>query len=223
MYVSEAVETRKTCRAFLDKPVPKSTLEEILAKSMRAASGGNLQPWRVRVVSGDVIQQIKDEVAAKLPEKPMGEGADYDIYPKDLTEPYKSRRFGVGEAMYETIGIPREDKTQRLMWFARNFQFFNAPTALMFTVDRQMQEGQWNDVGLFMNTIMLLAREYGLHTAAQEAWAIWTPTITKILNIPDNEMLFCGMCIGYEDESDPIAKFRSPRAPLEEIVSFHGL
>lgn len=222
MKVSEALETRKTCRSFLDKPVPKEMLEEILTTAMRAPSGGNLQPWRIYALTGDVRTKIIDTVKERMPENPMGEGAEYEIYPPNLTEPYKSRRRQVGESMYNVLGIPREDKMARLVWFARNFEFFECPTALVFTVDRQMQEGQWSDVGMFMQSICLLAREYGLHTAAQEAWAVWTKTLVKILDIPDNEMVFCSLAIGWEDTSHPISAFRTDRAPLEEVVSFHG-
>ena len=222
MNVSEALATRKTCRAFKDTPVSEALLREIPTTALRAPSGGNLQPWRVYAVTGAVQQAIVDEVQEKMKTTPRGEGAEYHIYPPELTEPYKTRRFQVGEGMYAALGIPREDKAARLIWFARNYAFFGAPAALFFTMDRQMQEGQWSDCGMFMQSIMLLAREHGLHTAAQEAWAVWTPTVVKALNIPDNEMLFCGVAIGYEDESHPIASFRSERVPVDEIVSFHG-
>lgn len=222
MLVSEALQSRRTCRAFLDTPVPQHTLEAILTTAMRAPSGGNLQPWRVYAVTGAVQHEIVAAVRDKMSETPRGEGAEYDIYPKELTEPYRSRRFAVGEQMYAALGIPREDKASRLQWFARNYEFFGAPAALFFTMDRQMQEGQWSDLGMFLQSIALLAREHGLHTAFQEAWAVWTPTIVRILGIPANEMLFCGMGIGHEDPDHALATLHTDRAPLEEIVSFHG-
>lgn len=222
MNVSEALDTRKTCRAFLDQPVPRETLERILTRAMRAPSGGNLQPWRVYVTTGEVRDRIVATVHAKMAENPRGDGAEYNIYPPELGEPYRTRRFQVGEQMYATLGIPREDKAARLTWFARNYEFFGAPTALFFTMDRQMQEGQWSDLGMFLQSIALLAREEGLHTAFQEAWAVWTKTIVEILAIPDHEMLFCGMAIGHEDTEARIAPFRSERAPLSEIATFHG-
>ena len=222
MNVTDALETRRTCRAFRDTPVPRENLESILRTAQRAPSGGNLQPWRVYVVQDPVRQQIIDAVREKMPATPRGEGAEYHIYPPELTEPYKTRRFEVGEQMYAKLGIPREDRGARLMWFVRNYEFFGAPTAMFFTMDRQMQEGQWSDLGMFLQSIALLAREAGLHTAFQEAWAVWTPTIVEILGIPENEMLFCGMGIGEEDPDHALADLRTDRAPLEELATFHG-
>lgn len=219
MDVSEAIKTRKTCRAFLDKPVSQEILLEILEKAMRAPSGGNLQPWRVYVVTGKVIEEITRGVKEALPESM---GAQYEVYPPNLKEPYRTRRYEIGELLYKLLSVPREDKVARLKWFSRNYEFFGAPVGMFFTMDRIMQQGQWADLGMFMQSIMLLAREYGLHTAPQESWAAWTPLIVKILQIPENEMLFCGMSIGYEDISHPLSKLKSPRAPLSEIASFHG-
>ena len=140
MNVSEALATRKTCRAFKNTPVSEALLRDILTTALRAPSGGNLQPWRVYAVTGAVQQAIVDEVQEKMKTTPRGEGAEYHIYPPELTEPYKTRRFQVGEGMYAALGIPREDKAARLTWFARNYAF-GAPAALFFTMDRQMQEG----------------------------------------------------------------------------------
>ena len=147
----------------------------------------------------------------------------YALHPR-RTAPLvpRARRFAVGEQMYAKLGIPREDKPSRLMWFARNFEFFGAPTAMFFTMDRQMQEGQWSDLGMFLQSIALLAREHGLHTAFQEAWAVWTPTIVEILGIPENEMLFCGMGIGWEDPDHALADLRTDRAELDALATFHG-
>lgn len=223
MRVSEALESRYTCRAFTDAPVPRETIERILTTAQRAPSGGNLQPWRVYVTAGEVKDDIIARVHRKMPETPRGEGAEYAIYPPELTEPYRTRRFQVGEAMYAQLGIPREDKPSRLKWFARNYEAFGAPVLAFFTMDRQMQEGQWSDLGMFLQSIALMAREEGLHTAFQEAWAVWTPTVVEALSIPDNEMLFCGMGLGFEDPDHALAGFRSDRAPLDELASFHGL
>lgn len=223
MKVSEALNTRLTARAFTDKPVPGNTIREILEGAKRAPSGGNLQPWHVWVLGGDEMVRFKEMMRAKISASPRGEGTEYNIYPPELSEPYKSRRFKVGEDMYATIGVTREDKMGRLMQFARNFEFFGAPCALFFAIDRQMQQGQWADLGMFMQSIMLLAREHGLHTASQEAWAIWHKTLGEFLPIPPNLMLFCGMGIGYLDEKAPINSLRSERAPLEEFVTFKGL
>ena len=223
MKVSEALKSRITCRAFLDKPVPKETIIEILEAAKYAPSGGNLQPWHVWVVGGDELSRFKQIIREKMGESPRGEGTEYNVYPPQLSEPYKARRFKCGEDMYKTIGIAREDKPGRLMQFARNFDLFGAPVALFFAIDRQMQEGQWSDLGMFLQSIMLSAREHGLHTAAQEAWAIWHKTLGEFLDIPEELMLFCGMGLGYMDEAAPINSLRTDRADLAEFVRFKGV
>ncbi|MDE1173876.1 MAG: nitroreductase [Parvibaculaceae bacterium] len=220
MKVSDALASRITCRAFLDKPVPDETLKAVLEGARHAPSGGNLQPWHVYAVSGDKLKSFISLIAEKQKTTPMGEGSEYDIYPKGLKEPYKARRFKCGEDLYATMNIARDDKVGRLMQFARNFQFFGAPTGLFFAIDRQMGLGQWSDLGMFIQSLMLLAREHGLHTAAQEAWAIWHTTVTEFIGIPDELMLFCGMAIGYMDESHPMNSLRTDRAPLEEVATF---
>ena len=169
-----------------------------------------------------VVKKFIEDIANKIKENPMGEGTEYNIYPPNLKDPYESRRREVGRSMYEVLNIPKEDKAGRLNQFKRNFEFFGAPVAIFFAIDRQMQEGQWSDLGMFMQSIMLLAREEGLHTAPQEAWAIWYKTVNKFLDIPKDLMLFCGMGIGYADEDDPINTFRSKRADIDEFTNFIG-
>ncbi len=219
MKVSEAIATRKTVRAFLDKPVDVATVRRILTLSARAPSGGNLQPWHVYALIGKARDELVRRVRARLPQTPYGDGAEYIVYPPHLSEPYRTRRFRIGEAMYATIGIPREDRASRRKQFARNWEFFGAPVGLIFTIDRQMQQGQWADLGMFIQNIMLLAREEGLHTCPQEAWALWHKTIREYLAIPENEMVFCGMGMGYIDDEAPINSLESERAPLDEYAS----
>lgn len=223
MKVSEALDTRLTCRAFTPEAPPREVVIEILEKAKRAPSGGNLQPWHVYVVAGQELEDFKKIIAGKLPDNPFGEGTEYNVYPPDLKQPYKARRFKCGEDMYATIDVPREDKAARLKQFARNFEFFGAPVAMFFSIDRTMQEGQWADLGMFIQSVMLLAREYGLDTCPQEAWAIWYKTVGEFVGIPEEQMLFCGMGLGYRDTSAPINTLRTDRAPLEEFVSFRGL
>jgi nitroreductase len=219
MKVSQAIATRKTTRAFLGHPVDVDTIRRILTLAARAPSGGNLQPWRVYVLVGRAREELVRRVREKMAETPMGETPEYHIYPPDLTEPYKTRRHRIGEAMYATMGIPREDRAARLTQFVRNWEFFGAPVGMIFTIDRQMQQGQWSDVGMFLENIMLLAREEGLHTCPQEAWAVWHKTIREYLAVPQNEMIFCGMALGYADEKAPINSLESERAPLEDFAT----
>jgi nitroreductase len=219
MKVSEAIATRKTIRAFLPDPVPRETIEGILLAAARAPSGGNLQPWKAYVLLGPARDELVRRVAEARRQNPMGERPEYHIYPPELTEPYRTRRFRIGEAMYATMGIPREDKAARLKFFSGNWEFFGAPAGLIFTIDRQMQQGQWSDLGMFLGNIMLLAREHGLHTCPQEAWAVWHRVIREYLSVPENEMIFCGMAIGRADEAAPVNALHSERAPLAEYVT----
>ncbi|WP_421863717.1 nitroreductase [Parvibaculum sp.] len=222
MNVSEALKTRITCRAFLDKPVPEETVREILELAKYAPSGGNLQPWHAYVVTGKKLEEFLGIIAEKQKENPFGEGTEYDIYPKGLKEPYKARRFKCGEDMYASIDVAREDKAGRLAQFSRNFRFFDAPVAMFFAIDRQMGLGQWSDLGMFIQSLMLVAREKGLHTAPQEAWAIWYKTVAEFVSMPEDLMLFCGLGLGYMDESAPINQLRTDRAPLEEFATLTG-
>ena len=222
MKVSQAVASRISCRKFLDKDVPRKTIEDILEQAARAPSGGNLQPWHVNVLGRSAVQEISQIVLAKMQSGTRAEKSEYNIYPPDLKEPYRTRRYRVGEQLYGMIGIPREDKAGRIKQFVENYQFFGAPAALFFSIDRDMCEGQWSDLGMFIQTIMLLAREYGLHTCGQEAWAVWSPSLHDYLGLPDSDMLFCGMAIGYMDETSPINGLRTERAPLKEFSTWRG-
>ena len=221
--VSDAMDSRMTCRAFLDTEIKKDIIFEILNKARRSPSGGNLQPWRVWVVSGDPLRKFKDDIKGKASENPRGEGTEYKIYPPNLKNPYEQRRRDVGESMYGVLDISREDKIGRIQQFMKNFEFFGAPVALFFAIDRNMQEGQWSDLGMFIQSIMLLARESGLHTAPQEAWAIWHKSVGEFLEIPDDLMLFCGMGLGYADPKNPINAFRSEREDVDKFTKFIGL
>ncbi len=222
MKVSDALMTRQSVRAFLPTPVPEKTVRAIIETAARAPSGGNLQPWNVHVVAGAERDRFLNIIREKMKTTPMGEGSEYHIYPPDLKEPYRTRRFRVGEAMYATLNIAREDKMKRLEIFAKNFAFFDAPVAMFFLIDRIMQQGQWADLGMFMQSIMLMAREHGLHTCAQEAWGIWPRTVKEFLGVNDDYIMFAGMGLGYIDNKNPINSLRTERAPLAEYATFRG-
>jgi nitroreductase len=211
-----------SCRAFLPHPVPETVVREILDAARRAPSGGNLQPWHLFVLTGARLKEFRALIRARLERHPRGEGAEYDVYPRDLKEPYRARRHRCGEDLYATIGISREDRPSRLRQFARNYQFFDAPVGMFVCVDRQMGPPQWADLGMFLQTVMLLAREHGLHTCAQEAWAVWHAAVREYLAFPPELMLFCGLALGFRDESAPINTLRTERAPLSEIATFLG-
>jgi nitroreductase len=221
--VSEAVATRRSVRGFLPTPVDAAVVRRIVEKAARAPSGGNLQPWQIDVVAGGKLDELKAIMATRVMEAPRGEETEYSIYPEILPSPHRDYRFQVGEDLYGALGIPREDKMARMMWFARNFQFFGAPVALFCSTLRTMGPPQWSDLGMYLQTLMLLAREEGLDTCAQECWAIYPKTIGAFLGLPEDRMLFCGMSLGHADEADKANQWQSQRAPLDAFARFHGL
>jgi nitroreductase len=218
MNVSEAVIERRSVRGFLDKEVPMDVLKELALKSARAATGGNIQPWHIDIVTGAKMDELKEIMRGKL-ERREKETPGYDIYPREMTDATKARTFQIGEIMYGHLGIPREDKRARAIWFARNFQFFGAPAAYFVTVDRRMGPPQWADLGMYLQNLMLLAVEAGLATCPQECWAVYPDTVETFLGTPSERMLFCGVAIGYEDVAEAANKTRSPRAPEEEWLT----
>jgi nitroreductase len=221
MNVTDAIKSRMSCRAFLGTPVPVETIRSLLDTAKQAPSGGNLQPWQVHVLTGKRLQEFLALIRLKLRDQPQGEGTEYNVYPPNLKEPYRSRRFKCGEDLYATIGVPREDRQRRVAQFARNYELFGAPALMFFVIDRQMGADQWADVGMFMQSIMLLAREQGLHTCAQEAWASWHRTVAEFLALSADMMLFCGMSLGFRDDAAPINRLRTDRASLAEFATFH--
>lgn len=222
MNTVDAVASRYSCRAFLPKQVSEKTVRDIIERAARAPSGGNVQPWRVHVLSGIRLEALRDIVRARLDELPRIEGAEYDIYPRDLKEPYESRRRRAGVMLYQSLGVTREDRAGRYRQYARNFLFYDAPVGLFFSIDRGMGPPQWSDLGGFIQTVMLLARGHGLHSCAQEAWTHWHKTLPPFLGLPPEYIVFCGMALGYEDPAAPINGWRSPRAALDDFASFDG-
>ncbi len=222
MNVSEAVASRYSCRAFLPTPIPEKIIRDILERAARAPSGGNVQPWRIHALAGESLEKLKASIRARPEMLPRGEGAEYDIYPPDLKEPYETCRRQVGALLYRSIGVTREDRPGRYRQYAKNFEFFGAPVGLLVFIDRSMGPPQWSDVGGFIQTVMLLAREHGLHTCGQEAWTHWHRTVYSLLDISPELILFCGLALGYADDNAPINHWRSPRERLDSFASFSG-
>lgn len=218
MDVSEAVECRISVRAFKPDPVPGALVRDLLERAARAASGGNLQPWRVYALAGEPLARFKAIVAAN----PFGETPEYDVYPPNLWEPMRTRRFECGEDLYATIGIPREDRAARLRQLAKNGEFFGAPVGVFVCVDRKVGPPQWSDLGMYMQTLMLLAVERGLDTCAQEYWARYPKTVAKFVGLPDDHMVFSGMALGWRDASHPINSLRTRRDPFEAWAEMQG-
>ncbi len=219
---SALLKTRISTRAFLPAPVAESEIRAILDIAKFAPSGGNLQPWKVHVVTGAARERVIAAVKKSIAENPFANESDLKVYPENLWGPYRSRRFAVGEEMYALLGVAREDKMARIAHLQRNFDFFGAPVGLFFTLDRRFDKGQWAHLGMFMLAISLVAEERGLATCMQEAWTTRAKTVEGALGVPETEQLYCGMALGYPDKAAAVNGLRSARAPLAEFVTFHA-
>ncbi|MEN0652494.1 MULTISPECIES: nitroreductase [Hyphobacterium] len=222
MQVGEALRGRISTRAFLDRPVDEATLRGILDTARWAPSGGNLQPWKVHVVTGAARQRVIDAVKARLNTDPFADENDFPVYPEKLWEPYRSRRYDLGEAMYELLAIPREDKMGRLNHLLKNLDFFDAPVGLFFVIERAMNPNQWAHLGMFMLAVALAAGEAGLATCMQEAWTRYSKTVGAALGVAEGEQVYCGMALGHADPNAPVNRLRSPRAPVDDFAVFHA-
>lgn len=222
MDVSTAVAQRISTRAFLPDALSADEVKAWLTAAQRAPSGGNTQPWRVIVVTGDEKDKVISLAQSKLAENPRGEPTDRPIYPKDLWEPHESRRRRVGEMMYEKLNIPREDRPGRLAWFANNYRFFGAPMAVFLVIDERMGHGQWGHAGMYLQTLALLAEERGWGTCFQECWGTLRPSLKAHFGLGETEMIWCGVAVGKPDKTHPVNSLRAERAPLEEIADLRG-
>lgn len=217
--VDEAITSRRSVRAFLPDPVPEATIREILDVASWAPSGTNMQPWRVYVASGETKERVSRAIldSGLRPEEVKGE---YKYYPDKFFEPYNSRRRTVGFALYDHLGIGKRDVDQMRAQHDRNFVFFDAPVGMIFTIDRRLNQGSWVDYGMFLQNIMVAARARGLHTCPQAAFARYHQQIRPVLGISEEEIVVCGMALGYEDASKPENNLRTDRAPLDEWATF---
>ena len=214
--LTEIINSRKSIRAFLDKPVDNKVIEEMLKKASQAPSGGNLQPWKIYVINSSSMDKFKNfQKNWKGKEEPP-----YSIYPEKLKEPYRTSRYEVGEEMYSLLGIKREDKVGRLNQMLKNFDFFGAPVGLFCFVDKQMGLPQWSDLGMFLQTFMLLAVDQDLDTCAQESWSLKQNCVKTFLKVPDEYLLFCGMAVGYADKDNKINKLQTSRRPIDDWATF---
>lgn len=213
MHVSEAVAARRSIRRFLPTPVTSAELLPLVERAARAPSGGNVQPWRIYVVGSEAMPGFLAGMADRPPEQ-----AGYEIYPPSLWEPHRSSRFAVGEQMYAHLGIARDDRAGRFAWMAENFRFFGAPAAVFCFVDRRMGPPQWSDLGMYLQTFMLLVEEAGLGTCPQEAWSMWSQAVAELVGAPEEEMLFCGVAVGHPDPDAQVNRLVSERLPTEAWV-----
>lgn len=220
--VTDMLKARTSIRAFTDEPVGEEEVRELLDAARWAPSGGNLQGWKVLAVAGTAKAAVSALAQQTLAGNPFGETGEHPVYPQPLGEPFRSRRFQVGEDMYKLLGIPREDKLARLLHLARNYAFFDAPVGLFFVIDRGMGHGQWAHLGMFMQSVALVAQERGLSTCMQESWAMVRETLHTHFALPEDELIYCGMALGHADQDAPVNRLRSARAEVREFAELRG-
>lgn len=214
--VTEAVLSRKSIRSFLNKSVEDLLIKELLEKASFAPSGGNLQPWKIFIINNNTMNDFKKFQK----EWSESEIPQYPIYPEKLKEPYRTSRFEMGEQMYSSINITRENKLARAEQMMKNFNFFGAPAAIFCFIDKQMNSPQWSDLGMFLQTFMLLAEEKQLSTCAQESWSLKNKMVSAFVNADEDLILFCGISIGYQDFGADINQFKTIRRDFDDWAKF---
>jgi len=220
-HVDGAIESRHSTRGFLPTQVPKETVARLLELGACAPSGTNVQPWKVYALAGGAKAALTAAIMEKF-EKGEKENREYDYYPKAWEEPWLSRRRKVGKGLYSALGIPKEDKDGMQRQTARNILFFDAPVGLIITMDRCFGHGMFMDIGLFMGNIMTAARARGLDTCPQAFFADYPVTIRACLGIGENEIIVCGIALGYADQAAPVNTLVTDREPVEGFAEFRG-
>ncbi|MFN9574597.1 MAG: nitroreductase [Betaproteobacteria bacterium] len=220
--VDHAITSRRSIRAFLPTPVPRALLEEILVVASRAPSGTNTQPWQVHVLTGAARARLAAAIVAASddPEQARSHSEEYAYYPREWVEPYLGRRRKVGWDLYGLLGIGKADKTRMHAQHRRNYQFFDAPVGLIFTIDRVMEQGSWLDYGMFLQNVMVAARARGLDTCPQAAFTQFHRIIGRELQLDDAQMVVCGMSLGYADMSRIENTLVTDRAPVAGFARF---
>jgi nitroreductase len=220
--VDHAIRTRQSIRAFLPTPVPRATVEEILQIASRAPSGTNTQPWKVAVLMGAARQRLSDAVRAAYddPEQRKLHTEEYAYYPVKWIDPYLARRRKLGWDLYGLLGIGREDKARMHDQHGRNYAFFDAPVGMIFSIDRVMEQGSWLDYGMFLENVMIAARARGLDTCPQAAFTQFHRVIKDVIGLPDEEMVVCGMSLGYADMSKVENTLQTEREPVSGFARF---
>ena len=220
--VDEAITSRRSIRAFLPKPVAHEDIQELLSVAARAPSGSNTQPWKVYVLTGATRQRLSDEIMATYrdPAKVSEPKEEYNYYPLKWVAPYVDRRRKVGWDLYALLGLTRENKSGMQTQHGRNYQFFDAPVGLIFTIDRVMEQGSWLDYGMFLQSVMIAARARGLDTCPQAAFTQFHRVIAQVLEFPESEQVVCGMALGYADQEKIENTLITEREPLSGFAKF---
>ena len=222
MNVTEAVASRRSIRQFTDKPVPLDVLQRVLTKAQLSPSGGNTQPWNAVILTCQPLADLTAKIKAKAATAPLGEAPEYTIYPKELEGRYEQQRRGVGIAMFEALNIARDDSAARIAQMMKNWDSFGAPVQLFTYTRKYMGPPQWSDMGMWLQTVMLLLREEGLDSCAQEIWAMYGTYMRELLDIDDDHIFFCGMAIGYRDADAAVNNFAVPRVEINQAIRWGG-
>ena len=218
MDVYEAVTSRRAVRGFTDRPVPREVLERVLSAAAWSPSGSNIQPWNTYVVTGARLAGLKKRAVERVADGDPWDEREYEMYPPAMKSPYRERRSAFGKERYSALGIERDDWQARQRAAIASWDCFGAPAALFVYIDRDLGPAQWADLGMYLQSVMLLLRAEGLHSCPQMAWSQVRETVADVLSPPDGLILFCGMSIGYEDPT--VSYVRTGRAPLDETVTF---
>lgn len=220
--VDAAITSRRSIRAYLPQPVAREDVARILEVAGRAPSGTNTQPWKVYVLEGGRKQALSSAILAlhNDPEQARLHTEEYAYYPREWISPFVDRRRKVGWDLYALLGLTRENKAGMAAQHGRNYEFFGAPVGLIFTIDRVMERGSWLDYGMFLQSVMVAARARGLDTCPQAAFTQYHRVIAEQLTLPDNEMVVCGMALGYADTTKIENSLITERMPVEEFVKF---
>jgi nitroreductase len=220
--VDAAITSRRSIRAFLPTPIAREDIEQLLRVAARAPSGTNTQPWKVYVLTGEKKQRLTQQILAAHndPEQARQHTEEYAYYPREWVSPYVDRRRKVGWDLYALLGLTRENKAGMAAQHGRNYAFFDAPVGMIFTIDRIMEQGSWLDYGMFLQNIMVAARGRGLDTCPQAAFTQYHKIIREVLELPDNEMVVCGMSLGYADRERIENSLVTEREPATGFVKF---
>ena len=221
MDVFEAVDTRRAVRAFSDRLVPRASLDRVLQSATRSPSSGNLQPWHLYVVAGAPLERLKQRATARAAAGEPGDDRQYPMYPDPLGPPYSDRFAAAASQRYQALGVARDDPDRPRKIASLNASAFGAPVVMFCYVEPSMGPGQWADVGMYLQTVMLLLRAEGLHSCPQVMWTMFRETVQETVNAPADHILVCGLSAGYEDESVPA--LRTGRAPVQETVTLIGV
>ena len=219
MNLNELIKSRYSVRSFTDDTVDIETIREILEISSNAPSGGNIQPWKVYVVTDKTKEKLIKKALSNF-DNGVQEKIEYDIYPRPLDAEYKRRRSECARDMYTALSIKQDDTELRLSQIRENFKFFGAPVGMIVTIDKAFAENGWGHVGMFIQNICLSAVDNDIGTCLQESWSIYPETVKDILNIPDNEVVWCGIALGYPNKEHPINNYRTSRESIEKFVTF---